>query len=129
MGRAIRAHSSPSSSITVEESTGCKIDAYWCVSSLTLRLTVNKCCDTITLVMTKDEMRAAVTALPEGPSRLQVAVTLSGVPAIRLAAKAGINRSTFSMIANGHVEASADQQRAISRVLGLTVADLFGAAA
>jgi transcriptional regulator with XRE-family HTH domain len=56
---------------------------------------------------------------------LKFACIESGKKQFRIAAEVGLPESTFSKIVNGHLEATADQKRAIAKAVRRPVAHLF----
>lgn len=79
--------------------------------------------------MTKDEMRAALEAVPV-ERRLAVLFALREDLSQRdVASRIGCSESHLSLIVAGRRRADAPTRKAISRVVGLPIGDLFGKAA
>ena len=78
------------------------------------------------LVMTRDELRGALSGLPAGHLRVRTAFMLTRKSQANAGRRLGVSQSLISQIATGHREASDDERRALARFLGLEVTDLFG---
>lgn len=78
--------------------------------------------------MTKDALRDTLKAVP-ADRRLAVALAVSDVTQRQIADRCGLTEDTVSRIVLGRRAPTDEQRKAIAKVLGVPVGELFGVAA